>query len=137
VGCTLVQDYIHQPSELNHISLYDWIRSSDVQKNDDIQNDLDDSSDSDEEKMYYCFQKHHPQYHSHHAALVNPNEEWIPNFVGEAIPQSDHGDKENYCSVMLELFKPWQSGKDLKTEQKNWDDAFSEYEFSQRQFEIL
>jgi hypothetical protein len=97
VGHTLVQDYIYRPSEFNNISLYDWIRLSDVQKNDDIQDDLDDSGDhendnnnnsdnGDEEKMYYRFQKHHPLYHSHYAALVPPNEEWIPNFVGGAIP---------------------------------------------------
>jgi len=95
VGRTLVQDYIYRPSEFSHISLYDWIRLSDVQKcnsthyiaSDDFQGDSDDSSDhGDEEKTYYHFQKDYPLYKLHYAALIPPTEEWIPNFVGGAIP---------------------------------------------------
>jgi hypothetical protein len=38
---------------------------------------------------------------------------------------------------MLASFKPWRSGTDLRTEQQNWDNAFSDYKFSQRQSEIM
>jgi hypothetical protein len=141
VGRTVVQDYIFCPSEFNHLSLYDWIRLSDIQKCNakeiksmlddsvtDTKDELDDSSavkdkhstlaDDNEENIYYRFQKGHPLYHSHHVALVSEKDGWVPNFVGGAIPRSDRGDKEYYCSVMLALFKPWRSGNDLKSEQQ-------------------
>jgi hypothetical protein len=42
----------------------------------------------------------------------------------------DQGDREYYCMTMLTLFKPWRSGKDLKTEMDNWDETFRDYRFS-------
>jgi len=34
----------------------------------------------------------------------------VPNFVGGSLPQSDHSDREYYCSIMTTLFKPWRTG---------------------------
>jgi hypothetical protein len=147
VGRTVVQDYVFRPSELSHVSLYDWIRLSDIQKcsveemhDTIVENGLDHSSDfedDDQERIYYRFQKDHPLYHSHHVALVSDAEEWVPNFVGGAIPRSDRGDREYYCSAMLTLFKPWRSGKDLRSKQQSWDDAFISHQFNLRQSEIM
>ena len=61
----------------------------------------------------------------------------VPNFVGGAIPRSDRGDREYYCSTMLAFFKPWRTGKDLKSEDQNWDDAFTTHMFNTRQLEIM
>ncbi|KAE9401657.1 hypothetical protein BT96DRAFT_785056, partial [Gymnopus androsaceus JB14] len=38
---------------------------------------------------------------------------------------------------MLTLFKPWQTGLDLKTLSQTWQDAFKSYDFSPRQREIM
>ena len=64
-------------------------------------------------------------------------QEWVPNFVGGAIPRSDYGDREYYCSTMLAFFKPWRTGKDLKSEDQIWDDAFTTHKFNTRQLEIM
>ena len=39
--------------------------------------------------------------------------------------------------MMLTLFKPWRSGKDLKSELESWDQSFTSHEFSKRQLEII
>jgi hypothetical protein len=38
---------------------------------------------------------------------------------------------------MMTLFKPWRSGRDLKSELQSWDDSFMTYKFSKRQIEIM
>ena len=38
---------------------------------------------------------------------------------------------------MLVFFKPWRTGKDLKSKDQNWDDAFKAYKFNTRQLEIM
>src|ERR1700683_2769730 len=91
-------------------------------------NDDDVGTYSDNENndlTFYSFLKDHPLHHSHHVALLDDVQEWVPNFVGIAIPRSDHGDREYYCSTMLIFFKPWWTGKDLKSGDQNWDDAFT------------
>jgi hypothetical protein len=64
-------------------------------------------------------------------------QEWVPNFVGGTIPRSDCGDREYYYSTMLAFFKPWRTGKDLKLEDQNWDDAFITHKFNIKQLEII
>ena len=38
---------------------------------------------------------------------------------------------------MLTLFRPWRSGLDLKNEKNTWDDAFTLYQFSNRQLDLM
>ena len=38
---------------------------------------------------------------------------------------------------MLTLFKPWRSGKDLKTESETWDEGFTTYVFSKHQQQVM
>ena len=153
IGRTLIQDYVFRPAEYSQISLYDWIRLSHVEKcpkkyeqnsfDDDINGtDSDDennigSEDENDKVTFHHFLKDHPLYHSHHVTLLNNMQEWVPNFVGGAIPRSDRGDREYYCSTMLAFFKPWRTGKDLKSEDHSWDDAFTTHMFNTRQLEIM
>ena len=145
IGRTLVQDYVFRPVEYNQISLYDWIRLSHVEKRpkennqnsfDDVDNtesDDENNIDSEDENniaTFLCFLKDHPLHYSHHVTLLDDMQGWVPNFVGGAIPRSDHGDREYYCSTMLTFFKPWRTGKDLKLEDQNWDDAFENHVFN-------
>src|SRR6202050_2735923 len=135
------------------MSLYDSIRLSHIEKRpkrfeqnscgDDInrayaddENSID-SEDENDKLTFHCFLKDHPLYHSHHVTLLDDMQGWVPNFVGGAIPRSDRGDREYYCSTMLAFFKPWRTGKDLKSEDQSWDNAFTTHMFNSRQLEIM
>src|SRR6202050_5110874 len=76
-------------------------------------------------------------YISHHVMLLNDMQGWVPNFVGGALPRSDSGDRKYYCSTMLAFSKPWRTGKDLKSKEQCWEDAFKIYKFNVRQLEIM
>ena len=78
-----------------------------------------DSSGKDDKDTFYHFLEDHPLYHSHHVMLLKDIQGWVPNFVGGAFPRSNCGDKEFYCSTMLAFFKPWGTGKDLKSKDEN------------------
>ena len=152
VSRTLVQDYIFRPVEYSQVSLYDWIRLSHIEKcpkkiqqnsfqdvdetESDDGNDVD-SNDENNRVAFHRFLKEHPLHHSHHVRLLEDVHEWVPNFVGGAIPRSDRGDREYYCSTMLTLFKSWRTGKDLKLEDQSWDDAFGTHMFNTRQLDIM
>jgi len=96
-----------------------------------------DSANKNNTVTFYCFLEDHPLYHSHHVTLLNNTAEWVSNFVGKAIPRSDRGDREYYCSTMLAFFKPWRTGKDLKSKDQSWDDIFSTHKFNFRQLQIM
>ena len=133
--------------------MYDWIRLSYIEKcpkkieqnssyddPDETETDDEDDVDSDNEHNnvpFHRFLKDHPLHHSCHMTLLNDMQEWIPNFVGGAIPRSDCGDREYYCSTMLTFFKPWQTGKDLKLEDQSWNGAFRTYKFNTRQLDVM
>src|SRR6202041_2372033 len=102
--------------------------------------DAENVADSDNENnnvTFYHFLQDHPLHHSHHVTLLNDMHEWVPNFIGGAIPRSDRGDREYYCSTMLTFFKPWHTGKDLKLDGQSWDDAFRMHKFNSRQLDIM
>ena len=153
VGRTLVQDYVFRPVECHQVSLYDWIRLSHIEKcpkniaQDLFHDDIDGSKSDDEidvnsnnekdDLTFYSFLKDHPLHHTYHVALLDDMQEWVPNFIGGAIPRSDCGDREYYCLTMLTFFKPWRTGKDLKSEDQSWDDAFTSQMFNTRQLEVM
>jgi hypothetical protein len=61
----------------------------------------------------------------------------VPNFIGGTLPRCDQGDHEYYCSTMLTLFKPWRTGYDLKSADETWEHAFDNYNFSDRQMNLM
>ena len=101
------------------MSLYDWIRLSEIKKiphkikqnydDDDVngtefENEKDiDSSGKDDKDTFYHFLEDHPLYHSHHVMLLKDIQGWVPNFVGGALPRSNCGDKEFYCLQCLQI----------------------------------
>ena len=85
----------------------------------------------------YSFQFGHPQSSTHQAKMRKENHLVVPNFLPNTLPRSDRGDREYYCCTMLTLFKPWRTGKDLKTAVESWDKSFVAHEFSKRQLEIM
>lgn len=42
----------------------------------------------------------HPSYHSHHVNCLQEINEYVPNFIGGSLPQSDQGDRDYYFNTM-------------------------------------
>ncbi|KAF8237960.1 hypothetical protein L208DRAFT_1244646, partial [Tricholoma matsutake] len=85
---------------------------------------------------FYQFTNSHPLYNTHHIKVGPNDNNVVANFIGANLPCCDQGDREYYCSTMLTLFKPWQTGKELGFDSENWDNAFSNHLFTARQLEL-
>jgi hypothetical protein len=96
-----------------------------------------DTSDNNKHSKYHQFLEDHPLYETHHVYCVDDKHGYVPNFLGGTLPRCDSGDREYYCSTMLTLFRPWRSGRDLKSEKQSWDESFLDYQFTYRQKEIM
>ncbi|KAK0442207.1 hypothetical protein EV421DRAFT_1710929, partial [Armillaria borealis] len=112
VGISPVEDYIHRPTQLEDLSLYDWISLCEHVSNksspttskkdtgdepiklDDLDNDLEDRGD------LYNFSRDHPLHESHHVRMSPDKDKKVPNFVGGMLPRKDRGDREYYCASM-------------------------------------
>lgn len=95
---------------------------------------LQDSGEIIEEECNkYEFLADHPQYKTHQIHCDEERLNTVPNFIGGTLPRSDQGDREFYCSTMLTLFKPWRSGKKLKSNIQTWDESFLEYQFTKHE----
>ena len=90
-----------------------------------------------QDEKWHSFLSSHPQFATHQVTICSDDKAKIPDFIGGALPRSDRGDREYYCCVMLTLFKPWRDGKNLKTEDQSWDDAFREFNFTDRQKRLM
>ena len=113
--------------------LYDTCTDSD----DDELNLKDGKLTIEQDDKWHSFLSSHPQFATHQVTICSPNKAKIPDFIGGALPRSDKGDRDYYCSVMLTLFKPWRTGMDLKVEDQSWDDAFSEFKFTDHQKRLM
>ena len=85
----------------------------------------------------HAFLKDHPLYKTHQIEFNKKRNQIVPNFVGGSLPRRDRGDREYYCATMLTFFKPWRTGKDLKTENYSWDETFNDHQFTPRQLELM
>ncbi|KAI0069439.1 hypothetical protein K474DRAFT_1754661, partial [Panus rudis PR-1116 ss-1] len=83
------------------------------------------------------FADEHPQKDTHEVRLRPEQKSFVPNFVGGSLPRPDAGVREEYCVTMLTLFKPWRTGRELKTQAQSWDEAFTKTLFSSRQKELM
>src|ERR1700683_5361741 len=86
----------------SQVSLYDWICLSHIEKcpkkieqnsfqdvaetESDDDNDVD-SNDGNNQGTYHDFLKDHPLHPSHRVTLLDDVQEWVPTFVGGAIPR--------------------------------------------------
>jgi hypothetical protein len=87
---------------------------NDIALNDDVYEDMD---------KQYEFLNSHPQYQTHYIQHIN-DDNIVPNFLGGSLPRCDQEDREYCCLTMLTIFKPWRSGKDLKSNTHTWDITF-------------
>jgi ribosomal protein S18 acetylase RimI-like enzyme len=86
---------------------------------------------------FYQFTPDHPLHSSHHIKLSPDNENIVVNFIGGNLLWCDQGDREYYCSAMLALFKPWWTGKELKSTTENWDTAFANHNYNTDQLSLI
>ncbi|KAH7870206.1 uncharacterized protein C8R40DRAFT_990175, partial [Lentinula edodes] len=144
VGLSSTFDYTHRPTQHEHIYLYDWIRRfkrdrknskerlSKGHELDCADSEIPTKEDENLHKNQLEFLKGHPLAASH---LVRTQRNWesnVPNLIGGAFPRPDKGDREYYCSAVLTLFKPWRTGKDLKSENQTWHEAFLIHVFDEQ-----
>jgi hypothetical protein len=161
VGVSPVFDYIYRPLELEHMTLYEWVRrcsrvkfvkakkmkqpkenynnpdmsfhSADASF-DSVPESLSDSHDSGTKRSanVYNFLSDHPLLDTHGLQLHKADPKKIPNFIGATLPRKDQGDRNYYCLTMLALFKPWRKGSDLKCNVSvSWHEAFEQHSFSE------
>ncbi|KAF8231792.1 hypothetical protein L208DRAFT_1275349, partial [Tricholoma matsutake] len=158
VGFSPVDDYILRAPELENVCLYDWVsRCQHVklkvnnQTHDSVSDNVPDKetdSETDEKHernihsrstLLKFLPEHpfHPFVTTHATRWLAPDKKQIPNFIGATVPRRDQGDREYYCSSMLTLFKPWRTGLDLKKTDNTWNDAFTDFKFSDHQNSII
>ncbi|KZT19880.1 hypothetical protein NEOLEDRAFT_1077044 [Neolentinus lepideus HHB14362 ss-1] len=131
-------------SETEHMTDIDTdinLAESDLENDTRVENEADQAETPKKKKTIdirkLTFTKGHPQYGTHYTTIVKEEFGVVPNFTGGALPRSDSGDREFYCTTMLTLFKPWRTGLDLKDNQLTWDDAFHQHGFSNRQLQLM
>ena len=95
---------------------------------------LDEDTTANSKGMLH-FMADHPLFSTHGVrCLPSP---LVPNFGGWMLPRHDQSDREFYCTTMLTLFKPWQTGNTLKTKDASWDEAFTAHMFTDQQEQIM
>ncbi|TFK58474.1 hypothetical protein BDN72DRAFT_782045, partial [Pluteus cervinus] len=146
IGVSTVQDYICRPTELDDMTLYDFISLCSKEKlrrefrrirNREYSDDIDREMWRTLLPGLYKFTSDHPLHTSHAIRLAQISDTLIPNFVGMPIPRSDQGDREQYCLTMLSLFRSWRTGLELKHPLETWDDAFERYTFKKNHLNIM
>ncbi|KAF6741291.1 hypothetical protein DFP72DRAFT_755134, partial [Ephemerocybe angulata] len=124
-------DYRHRPSQLAHISLYDFVQCS-------IKHPLRAVRNPRRDLRWFHFTDDHPQRNTHAIALdPDRRTKYVPNFIGPSLPRRDKGDREEYCRTMLTLFCPWRTGIDLRSADVSWEETFNQYEFTERERELM
>lgn len=101
-----------------------------------LNNNIDKGDCFEDTNEQHEFLSSHPQYETHYVQYHN-NDNVVPNFVGGSLPRSDQGDREYYCLTMLTLFKPWRTGKELKSETDTWDEAFLQHKFTTEEIRLM
>ncbi|KAJ7132918.1 PIF1-like helicase-domain-containing protein [Mycena filopes] len=120
VASSCIDDYRYRPVAYEHVTLYEWIQCS-------------------EKKPRHAFLPEHKALYLSHSVHCDFRKvrATIPNFLGGAVPRSDRGDRDYYCATMLTMFKAWRSPVDVKDDQSTWDQAFQDFDFSERQRELI
>lgn len=79
----------------------------------------------------------HPKSDTHQIRIRNKFV--VPVLIGPSLPRPDRGDLEyeEWCRVMLVLFKPWRTVSDLISINQPWVDSFSSYQFKEEHTYIM
>ncbi|KAI0083773.1 hypothetical protein BDY19DRAFT_899806, partial [Irpex rosettiformis] len=122
--------------ELNHENFVK--NKSDIKQKDENYHNIykNDLTNTDYHR-YDNFLIDHPQYNTHKVCLLTENKAKVPDFIGGALPRYDSGNQEEYCMTMLIFFRPWRKGRDLKTEANTWCEEFKQYNFTNKEHNIM
>src|SRR6266536_3045228 len=124
--------------ETDDLNLQD--SDSDIEESDSF-SDMDAESETEEidadTESGEEFLEGHPLYETHIVQFDSRKSHIVPDFLGGSLPRQDRGDREYYCMTMLTIFKPWRAGKDLKSEDQSWDEAFVDHQFTDHQEKLM
>ncbi|KAF5364893.1 hypothetical protein D9758_008100 [Tetrapyrgos nigripes] len=164
IGVSKVDDYTLQGEEITDLNLYDFMTSyykKSIRKRrtrekvmNEADPEMDDGAiDEGENRQVLETETHmsdvnglpsvaklhtdHPQHETHALLKYKHLESRALNFIGRTLPQSDKGDHEYYCCVMLSLFKPWRVGSELREVGETWGQAFRWHVFSEEQKQLM
>ena len=116
----------------------DWIASDQTYEDMDDELNIDTNDEYyEDDSRFHSFLPDHPQHHTYEVQCKSLSELVVPNFIGGTLPRCDQGDREYYCSTMLTLFKSWRTGYNLKSADETWEYAFENYNFSDRQVNLM
>src|SRR5258705_10285797 len=131
------QSQKHEDVKPTAIFQYDEEVDTDFESDsDNLECDQEEEKEKEEIQGKYAFLQNHPLYETHQVN-ISKSKNLVPNFAGGSLPRCDRGDREYYCTTMLTLFKPWRHGKNLKDDDQSWDEAFTNYNFTPRQTELM
>lgn len=149
IATSPAHDYMHRPEQLQALNLYQWThcyhKISLPKRHTPI--DMEDPSlpapnpthtaSATPHTKALRFLRHHPLYNTHGCLPYSSPSQNVVNFIGGVLPRPDQADKDHYCATMLVVFKPWRSGKDLKTMSQSWENAFEAHNFMPREQQII
>jgi PIF1-like helicase len=116
----------------------DWVMSDQTCEDMDDELNIDENDEYyEDESRFHSFLPDHPQHQTYEVQCKSLSDLVVPNFIGGTLPRCDQGDREYYCSTMLTLFKPWRTGYDLKGTNEKWEHAFDNYNFANRQMNLM
>ncbi|KAF8183538.1 hypothetical protein K438DRAFT_1519160, partial [Mycena galopus ATCC 62051] len=130
-------------NSLENVPLEAASASEGMQVDDDetwIEKDIPDDAvpEAEDDLADYSFLETHPLWKTHYVKCDRRDlAHVVPNFVGGSLPRMDQGDREAYCRTMLTLFKPWRTGRDLKSDLESWHEAFGRYTFTDKATTIM
>ncbi|KAH9858947.1 hypothetical protein C2E23DRAFT_699794, partial [Lenzites betulinus] len=159
VSLSKVDDYVWRPAALSSMSLYQFLRSTDIKllpkkQNHTTEDDSSlnavsacDESSGDTQNARHRkrttrvlhFQHEHPRYATHGVSRRCKSDLWTLTFSGGVLPRPDRGDREEYCRTMLTLFAPggWRSAPDLLLCADSWSTAFDNCEFDREALLVM
>lgn len=77
------------------------------------------------------FEPEHDEVETAYISLTHPLEAFIPVPIGPSLPRRDQPEVwSRYCRLMLILFKPWRTAKDLRGDAETWVEAFDLFQSS-------
>ncbi|KAI0819449.1 hypothetical protein BC628DRAFT_1278661, partial [Trametes gibbosa] len=137
VPMSKVDDYVYRPQSIATMSLYNFLRGSDVKllpKNTVTDNSdvvADNGTSTLKSGGILRFDSNHPRFATHGIAKRALADWWTLNFAGGVLPRPDRGDREEYCQTMLTIFAPsgWRVASDLLLSAESWSAAFDSCEF--------
>ncbi|KAH6879346.1 hypothetical protein BKA70DRAFT_1127307, partial [Coprinopsis sp. MPI-PUGE-AT-0042] len=134
VGRSYVDNYTCRPEQYEDVNLYEWIQCNNIVTKKSLPLDSNKVGG----KLYFEFLESHSLHLTHAVTCIPERRDYIvPNFIGPGLPRLGAGDDDYYACTMLCLFKPWRSGRDLKSSNISWHEQWKASEFTAFQSKLM